>query len=98
MTIRIVCINKDNGNHDNPHEAISRFGYVSSSNPSIAPRRFVYRSVLVKWLNDGNQAYVTDGRLVAYCYVRINKYGTAFVQTKSDDDWNNNLLQLEECR
>lgn len=98
MTIRIVCINKDNGNHDNPHEAITRFGYVGNDNTSNSFRKFCDRAELVKWLRNNNQAYVTDGTKVAYCYVRVNKHGTEFVQTKADGDWYDNLLQLEECK
>jgi len=29
MFVRITCINKDNGNHNNPNEAISHYGWVN---------------------------------------------------------------------
>ena len=31
MTIRITCINKDGGNHENPNVAISHLGWTEDS-------------------------------------------------------------------
>jgi hypothetical protein len=34
MTIKITCITKSGGNHENPYEAISRLGWVNLLNPA----------------------------------------------------------------
>src|SRR3989344_5687717 len=57
MAVRIVCINKDNGNHYNPHEAIQNFGWLTegtleSGNSTLAQ--------IVDYLEKGNHAYVLD--------------------------------------
>ena len=95
MAIQITCINKDAGNHYNPHEAIERFGWY---NPSTGKRGFASMGEMVNFLEQGNKAYVIsrDRVTVAYLYVR-ERNGRKFVQTIADGKFSDNLLQLDEC-
>lgn len=93
MAVRIRCINKDNGNHSNPNEAITRYGWLENG---------VYkktdRQSMVNWVKKGNEAYVEDNEGdKAYCKINVSSMGTEFLQTYSDGDYNNNLLSLPEC-
>ncbi len=92
--VRIICINKDGGNHTNPHEAISQYGWINS----VGERGRTDRPTMVDWLEEGNRAYVEDiyGNR-AYCAVRKDSLGTKFLQTVSDGMHSNNLLSLSEC-
>ena len=92
--VRITCINKDGGNHSNPHEAISHYGWINSE----GKRARSPRADMVEWLEKGNDAYVQDSSgNKAYCHVRTSANGTKFLQTASDGYYNNNLLSLPEC-
>ena len=96
MTVRIICINKDNGNHHNPHEAIAYLGWM---NESTGQRGKSSRLEMVKFILSGNTAYVTDryGNK-AYLYVRTSVLGNKYVQTYADGTPTDNLLELPECR
>jgi len=96
MSVRITCINKDNGNHDNPHEAISHYGWVEDGSAKTGKSS---RVALVEWIGNKNFAYVTDsdGNKVK-CYVNISQKGNKFLQTYSDGRYTNNLLSLPECK
>jgi len=90
--LRIRCINKDNGNHDNPHEGITHYGWLEDG---------VYnkddRQTMVNRVKSGLVAYVEDSEgKRAVCGIR-NPHGTEFLQTHSDGYYNNNLLNLKEC-
>ena len=95
MTVRAVCINKDGGNHNNPHETVTNYGYVSSSDGTT---KVVSRTAMVDFIEKGGQAYVKDvpGN-VAYCRVRTSVNGVKFLQTVSDNKYSNNILSLKEC-
>ena len=96
MAIRITCINKAGGRHDDPHVAISALGWIDGSGKiGKSDRLQVY-----DWLkaSTANQAYVTDAYgNTAYVYPRENANGTKFVQTHADGKWTDNLLSLKEC-
>ena len=97
MTIKVICINKDNGNHDNPHEAITHYGWFEVDSPDNNGR--ATRAGMVAFLETrGNSAYVSDGQSKAYCYVRQNRFGTKFIQTHKDNKLTDNLLKLPECK
>ena len=92
--VQIVCINKDGGNHSNPHEAISYYGWVNAQ----GKRDKLTRAAMVEWIELGNHAYVEDlSRDRAYCQIRKSINGNKFLQTVSDNTFNNNLLSLPEC-
>ncbi len=67
MILEIICISKDNGNHDNPHEAITHYHAVDSS------QGWIYtREGMVKFVEEGNQAYVDGGgNIKAYLHSRV---------------------------
>jgi len=96
MAIRITCINKEQGYHDDPHHAITNLGWIEDgtgkSNKST-------RLQLYDWIkNKGGTAYVLDrfGNK-ALLYPKENAAGTKFVQTYADGVWTDNLLSLPEC-
>jgi len=93
--IRITCIRKDGGNHQNPHEGITHYGWIDQRGET----KISDRQSMVNWIEKGNQAYVQyiSGNK-AYCSVRTNTAtGRSFLQTHSDGNYNNNLLSLPEC-
>lgn len=90
---KVTCINKDNGNHDNPHEAIQFLGWIDEQ----GNRNRTSRLEMVSYLERGNQAYVEAGGVRAYLYVRTSTLGNKFVQTIADSKYSNNLLSLPEC-
>lgn len=95
MTIRITCVSKPSGRNTNPHEAISRLGWIedSTNKTGIATRQEMY-----DFLKSNGTAYVKDvfGD-VAFLSTRENIYGTRFVQTYADGIWKDNLLALPNC-
>jgi hypothetical protein len=94
MAVRITCINKDQGNHDNPHEAITNFGWVNEQTGGTGKSTLAQ---MVKFLDvDKGRAYVKNGTNIAYCYTRPGKFHR-FVQTYSDSTPTDNLLKLPEC-
>lgn len=97
MAIRITCINKADGQHYDPHAAISDLGWINDGTGKTGKST---RQALYDWLkqNSANQAYVTDAfGNRAYLYPRENQRGTQFVQTFRDQTWTDNLLALPEC-
>lgn len=96
MAVRVVCINKDNGNHENPHLAIEFFGWVNEQTNEQGKNS---RDYMVNYVENGGKVYVKDsyGR-VAYCEVRTSINGNKFLQTITDGVPTDNLLKLQECR
>ena len=96
MEVRITCINKDGGYHQNPHTAISHYGWLVEN---TGETRKMSRIQMVAWMEKGNHSYVIDRfGSKAYCYVRTNENGTSFLQTHSNNRDTDNLLELPECR
>jgi len=97
MTVRITCINKDNGDHDDPHEAITRLGWENVDKPDN--KGYCSRLDMVKFLDvDKGQAFVEDSDgnkayLIAYTSVS----GKKCVKTRPDQTVSDNLLSLTEC-
>jgi hypothetical protein len=94
MKVYVVCIKKDDGNHDNPHEAITHYHW--RENPEVADGKIYTRDAMVEFLGEGNTAFVTDGVNEVECYVRDNG-NIKFLQTVADDYYTDNLLSLPEC-
>ena len=99
VEIEITGIRKDNGNHDNPFEAVEYYRWVQhgTDRSGITPRQTV-----VEWLDNGVngtqvKAYVQRVQPRAYCYVNQSARGTRFLQTRPDATEANNLLWLPEC-
>ncbi len=96
MAVRVTCINKDGGNHQNPHEGITDFGWVNEQTRATGRST---RAQMVEFLEKQNgKAYVKD-RLgnVAYIGVVITSWGTKYLRTYADGKWSDNLLSLPEC-
>ncbi|MGI8633799.1 MAG: DUF3892 domain-containing protein [Segetibacter sp.] len=91
--IEITGIRKDNGDHDNPHEAATHYRWVQhgTDKGGISARQKV-----VGWVDDGITAYVARVQPRANCYVNKSRSGTRFLQTKADATDQNNLLKLPE--
>jgi hypothetical protein len=96
MEIRITCINKDNGNHDNPYEAITHLGWINPENNKTGKST---RLVIYDWIKDENgYAYVQDasGKKVKVI-TAISPKGTKYVKTEANHTEQDNLLSLKEC-
>jgi len=96
MSVRITCINKDAGNHDNPHEAISFLGWINENTKQSGK---VSRIEMYDWIREkGGEAYVRgeDGT-VSLVGTAITNRGTKYVRTYANGVWNDNLLSLPEC-
>ena len=96
MALRVVCINKDRGYHENPHEAISSFGWIEDST-SLNGKYTLAQMVI--FLDRGGVAYVQtpDGSRKAYLETFM-RGGRKFVRTIPDSTRRDNLLTLAECR
>lgn len=93
MAIRIVCINKDSGNHENRHTAISRLGWTEGQKSGYMSRIEMY-----DWIQQGGRAYVQDAYGdVAYLMTAVTSRGTKYVKTVADETKADNLLSLKEC-
>jgi hypothetical protein len=101
--IEITGIRKDNGNHENPYEAVEFYRWVQHGTDNSGITR---RETVVGWLDRGVSsggqmikvdAYVHRVNPKVYCFVNESKNGTRFLQTHPDATEENNLLRLPEC-
>lgn len=96
MAIRITCINKDGGDHENPHIAISCFGWI---NPENGESGASTRLEMHMWVRNGGRAYVQDARgNRAFLVAKTSPQGNPYVRTVADGTLTDNLLVLPECR
>ncbi|HEY2383622.1 MAG TPA: DUF3892 domain-containing protein [Terriglobia bacterium] len=96
VAIRVTCINKENGYHEDPHHAISMLGWVEdgTGNSQTWTRLQMY-----DWVKRGGDAYVRDGQgNRAQVVARESQHGTQYVRTIADRVLTDNLLRLPECR
>ena len=95
MSVRINCINKAGGYHDDPHVAIEFLGWTNEGNGN---RGKSTRLEMYNWLKEGGEAYVKDrfGNK-AYLVPKLSRNGNPFVQTIADNTPTDNLLKLPEC-
>lgn len=94
MRYKIIGINKDNGNHQNPHEAIRAYIYEGAGGKPL----FHYRQTMVNEMHGGATAYTHhDYYGDAECRVRSNGH-IEFLQTVADGQYTNNLLSLPEYK
>ena len=96
MAIRITCISKSGGYHEDPHHAISRLGWKNEENGKTGNNS---RLEIYNWIKTENgTAYVRDGKgNAASVRTREHANGTKFLQTYADGIWTDNLLSLPEC-
>ena len=62
MAVRITCINKSNGFHENPYTAITDLGWL---NPNTGENGRNTREQMYDWIKSGGQAYVQSGAATA---------------------------------
>ena len=93
MDRNIYAIRKANGDHDNPHEAISAYAFID---PISGAKYYDIRENFVKWILQGNRAYVLDGSTRVNCYVNTSARGNKFLQTYANGKYSDNLLRLPE--
>jgi len=97
MAVRITCIKKDNGYHENPHVAIESLDWINEETNATGrtSRLDMYDFVV----NKEGQAYVRDNRgNTAYLQGAVSASGNLYVRTVTDGKWTDNLLALPECR
>lgn len=96
MAIRITCINKDNGYHENPNVAITHLGWKNEHTGKIGRNT---RLEIYNWIKyENGEAYVKDeyGNKVNVITAETSN-GTKYVKTAADNTVRNNLLSLPEC-
>ncbi len=97
MSIRITCITKAGGDHENPYVAISKFKW---ENLSFSNDRGIYtREEMYDFVKNGGEAWVYDrfGNMRAKLIALKSLRGAKYVKTEADFTTNDNLLKLEEC-
>ena len=97
MPIRITCIRKSAGYHQNPYTAIESLTWINETTNGTGVTN---RLAMYDWIKDeGGVAYVTDklGNK-AYLTTGISASGTRYVKTVADETKTDNLLELPECR
>lgn len=96
MSVRITCVNKDNGDHYDPNEGITHLGWVNEE--SLVNGKST-RQEMVKFVEGGNQAYTKDSLgNRAYLIVRVSRAGNKYVKTVANGKETDNLLHLQECK
>jgi hypothetical protein len=95
MSVRITCISKSGGNHEDPHTAITSLGWA---NEETGTRGTSTRLQLYDWKEKSGYAYVRDnaGNQVQVGTAETQR-GTNYVRTYRDRVWTDNLLALPEC-
>jgi hypothetical protein len=96
IKIKITCIKKSSGNHENPHTAISILGWTNESTGETGKTT---RIDMYDWVKAGGYAYVKDSKgNIAQLLAEVTSKGTKFVRTKPDTTTDDNLLKLVECQ
>jgi hypothetical protein len=97
MSVKITCIKKDGGNHENPFVAISSLTWINEDNGKTGSST---RLQMYDWIvNDKGAAYVKDsnGNKANLKGAETDK-GTKYVKTYADTVTTDNLLKLPECK
>ena len=95
MSIRINCVNKADGYHDDPHESISWLGWTGDGTGKSGK---MSREAMHDWVGQGGVAYVQALQNRANLEARVSRFGTKYVRTIPDGTTSDNLLRLMECR
>lgn len=95
MSIKITCITKSQGYHDNPHVAILKLGWT---NEQSGTKGISSRDEMYDWVYTGGIAYVYDSNGNKAKLIAVKTaFGTKYVKTVSDNTTADNLLKLPEC-
>jgi hypothetical protein len=97
MSIRITCISKAAGDHENPYVAISKLGWVNMLNPT--EKRSSTRMEMYDFVLKRGEAFIYDrtGTIRSKLICAISPKETKFVKTQPDSTKKDNLLELGEC-
>lgn len=96
MSIRITCIKKSGGYHQNPYAAIESLGWINEATNNTGNTT---RIDMYDWIKEGGVAYVKDNLgNKANLITAISSAGTKYVKTVADETKTDNLLQLIECK
>jgi len=96
MAVRIICIKKDAGNHENPYVAID---YLEWINERINVKGITDRTKIHDWIKDENgEAYIIDqfGNKT-YLIPAVSPQGNKYVKTTVDEALTDCLLLLPDC-
>ena len=95
VAVRITCINKANGQHENAYVAIQYLGWVNEESGASGKwsREQMYDFVV----NQNGVAYVSAGGAKADLIGMISPHGNRYVKTRADSTDRDNLLKLSEC-
>jgi hypothetical protein len=95
MSVKITCIKKANGNHENPYIAINSLGWLNESTEATGTTT---REGMYDFINKSGNAYVKDPKgNKAELVAKISQKGTKYVKTVADSVESDNLLKLKEC-
>jgi hypothetical protein len=95
MAIRITCIRKAGGHHENPYVAISHLQWVEDGTALTGEWT---RERMYDWVeNQGGEAYVRNGLSRARLMGAISPRGTRYVKTEPNHTERDNLLKLPAC-
>lgn len=95
MAVKITCIKKDNGFHENRYTAITDLGWINeeSNVKGLSTRLQIY-----DYIKQGGEAYVSVNNNIARLITAETPRGVKYVKTVSDETLADNLLALPECR
>ncbi len=96
MAVRIICIKKDDGEHENPYVAIDHLEWV---NDRIKVNGITDRTKIHDWIkNEKGEAYIMDqSGNKTYLIPAISPKGNKYVKTVIDETITDSLLMLPEC-
>ncbi len=98
MSIKVTCISKGKGNHDDPHEDINWLGWINESTGAAGKNT---RSEIVGFIEEQKGAiYVKDGAgNILYLGVVDPPTHRKYLRTRDKDGkWTDDLLALTECK
>ena len=97
MAVKITCIKKASGDHENPYVAISSLGWVNEESGTSGSTSRIDMYAFIE--DKGGIAYVKDAYgNKANLTTAISPKGTKYVKTIADYTKTDNLLQLPECQ
>jgi hypothetical protein len=96
MAVRIICIKKDEGNHENPYVAIDHLEWI---NERINVKGITDRTKIHDWIKEENgEAYIIDrGGNKTYLIPAVTPQGNKYVKTVDDEAIEDSLLLLPMC-
>jgi hypothetical protein len=96
MAVRIICIKKDEGEHENPYVAID---YLEWINERINVKGITDRSKIHDWIKEeAGEAYVIDkSGNKSYLMPAVSAKGSKYVKTVNDESAMDYLLLLPPC-